>query len=377
MIRILHVFHQMNMGGAESLIMNVYRNIDKAKFQFDFVVHTQEPGLYDEEIRKLGGNIYYIRGFKPYNIIQYKNDWKRFLKGKEYVVHCHISYSAAIIVKITKQFGLQTFVHSHNISAQGDPKTLNVIIKNSIVRLQKRVYDKYADYKLACSEEAGKWLFGNKGIKQNNFLVIKNGIKLANYVFNNDYRNEYREMFNISKDTFVVGHIGRFDEQKNHKFLLEIFKEVVNIRTNSALMLIGSGSLETAIKQKAKVMGLVDKIIFCGVRNDVPKILSVFDVLAFPSIYEGFGIVILEAQANGLKCFISDTIPSGVDISKTTRFLSLSQSPAVWAEEILTNSKRIEDTSTLIKEGYDILDVVTTLVNLYGGTDANNSYSSI
>lgn len=369
MIKILHVFHRMDMGGAESLILNIYRNIDRTKFQFDFMVHTNEKGFFDEEIKKLGGNIYYMTRFSPFKIKQYKESWIDFLKYNDYnYIHCHISYSAIIIAKVAKKQGLKIIVHSHCMSAQGEYKSLNVRFKNSIVKLQQRDLNKYVYYKLACSVEAGKWLFGSSGVKKDNFILINNGIVLKDYAYSDEYRIKYREEFGVAKDSFIVGNVGRFAEQKNHLFLLEVFKEIRKRNEKAVLMLIGSGDLESKIRTRAKELRISKDVIFCGVRNDVSRILSTFDTFVFPSIREGFGISILEAEANGLRCFISDNIPASINVTNNVVFISLKETPDFWAEQILNNSGRDYQSIELIQtKGYDIIGVVETLEALYKG----------
>lgn len=369
MIRILHVFHRMNMGGAESLILNIFRNIDRTEFQFDFMVHSNEKGLFDEEIIKLGGNICYMTNFSPLNIKKYKKAWNDFLNKNEYdFIHIHISYSAMIIAKLAKRRGLRTIVHSHCISAQGDLKSLKVKLKNVIVKMQQYNLKKFADFKLSCSIDAGKWLFGNSGVNDSNFMVISNGIVLDDYLFNEENKIEYRKLFEISNNAFVIGNVGRFSEQKNQLFLLDIFYEIKKTKNDSILMLVGGGEFEEKIKIKAKELKIENDVIFCGIRKDVPKILSAFDTFVFPSLREGFGISILEAQANGLSCFVSDVIPKAVDVTGNVMFIKANESAVFWSEQILKNNQRNGNSIEEIKsQGYDIIDVTNKLALIYKG----------
>ncbi|MGY6766144.1 glycosyltransferase family 1 protein [Faecalibacterium prausnitzii] len=361
-IRVLHVFFKMDRGGAETMIMNLYRHIDRSKLQFDFIVHSKEKGAYDNEIEKFGGKIYYIPKYKGINHFEYKRLWNRFLgEHSEYkIIHGHLNSTASIYLKIAKKFGLVTIAHSHNTSAGSG---IYGVLKNILQDPIKYV----ADYLFACSKEAGNWLFGKGVYKKNNFYLLKNAIDTEQFVFNKSIRMEKRKQLKI-EDKFVVGHIGRFHAQKNHVFLIDIFKEVYARKSNAVLLLVGDGDLRSKIEDKINKLGLSNRVIFTGVRKDIPDLLQAMDVFLFPSLYEGLGVVTIEAQASGLPCIVSDAVPNEAFITELIQPISLDKSPEHWAKEILRYSEGYmrKNTSSEIKEnGYDVKDTAKWLESFY------------
>ncbi len=356
-VRILHVFGIMNCGGAETFIMNVYRNIDRKKIQFDFIVHTKDKGYYDDEIKALGGRIYEVPRFIGSNLLNYQKAWKLFFEAhSEYgIIHSHIRSTASIFLKIAKKKGLVTIIHSHNTSSG---KGIGALTKNLLQLPLRRI----SDYRFACSVDAGKWLF-----KDQKFEVINNAIKVKLFKYNEVIRNKYREEFDIT-NKFVIGHVGRFHEQKNHDFLLEVFKRVNIEDPDTVLFLIGEGDLQLEIEKKINKLNLQNSVFLLGVRSDIPELLQAIDVFAFPSIFEGLGIVVIEAQAAGLPCIVSDTIPREVGITDLVQFLPLQNGIEEWVKEILNHKERFirTDTSmTIIKRGYEIADQVSYFEKFY------------
>lgn len=356
-IRVLHVLHKMDLAGAETLVMNIYRTINREEIQFDFMLHSEMEGAYDREIRKLGGKMYYVPPYKVSNHIEYKNKWRKFFdEHNEYrILHAHSQGPAGVYLKIAKKYGLYTIAHSHNIA--------NGMYLSSIAKyfMQKKV--KYlSDTRLSCSEQAGIWLFGNKPFK-----VIPNGIKVENFLFDEKTEEKMRHEFKI-KDEFVVGHIGRFSKQKNHEFLIEIFAEVCKLNAHSKLLLIGDGELKKDIEDKVRKLGIDEKVIFAGLRSDINKVIMAMDVFVLPSLYEGLGIVLIEAQAAGLNCFASAKVPKEANVSGQVDFLDLNISPKEWAEHILKKEKCIQRTQSQQKikdAGYDIIQSTEYLAKLY------------
>lgn len=352
-IRVLQVFARMDRGGAETMIMNVYRHIDRSKVQFDFMVHTEDHCAYDDEIEKLGGHIYRIPRYTGKNHFQYKKKWKFFLnEHPEYhIIHGHMRSTAAIYLKIANQFGLTTIAHSHSTSSG---KGIRAVIKN-MMQLPIR-YE--ADYLFACSQKAGEWLFGKETTKKENFYVIKNGIDVEKYKFNPIIRQRMRNKFGIEDNQFLIGHVGSFSYPKNHEFLIDIFNEVHKENPDSVLLLVGDGELREKVKKKVKEFGLMDSVIFTGVRDDVPDLMQAMDIFVFPSRFEGLGIVLIEAQAAGLKCFVSeDVVPNDVKISNLVHFIELNQAEKFWASNILDKNKilnRIEYNYCIYEAKYDV-----------------------
>ncbi|MHA1381521.1 MAG: glycosyltransferase family 1 protein [Candidatus Helarchaeota archaeon] len=352
----------MNRGGAETFIMNIYRNLDKTKIQFDFILHTTNQCAYDDEIRALGGKIYNVPRYKGINHIKYIKAWNDFFKGhSEYkIIHGHIRSTASIYLRIAKRYGLITIVHSHNTSSLGN--IIERTVKNFIQIPLKYI----ADYLFACSHKAGEWLYGQKACRKNNFFIINNAIETNNFIFNKNVRISIRNHFNVP-DKVVIGHIGSFTHQKNHTFLIDVFKEVHERNRNTVLLLVGDGELRSSIEKKVRDLGLKNSVIFTGVRADIPALLQAMDVFVFPSLFEGLGIVVIEAQASGLPCIVSDAIPKEAYVTDNIENLSLKESIEIWTDKILKHihDKRENKYQEIVEKGYDIEETVQWLQEFY------------
>jgi len=361
-VRVLQVFAEMNRGGAESMIMNLYRNIDRSKIQFDFIVHTESDCSFDDEIYRLGGKIYRVPAYKGTNHIDYIKNWERFFKKHpEYkIIHGHVRSTASIYLKIAKQYGLITIAHSHNTSSGNG---ISAIAK-SVLQYPIRYV---ADYLIACSKAAGEWLFGKQVYKKDNFYILNNAVDAKKFVFNTTTRIKKRKEFQI-EDKLVVGHIGRFHPQKNHELIVDIFNTVYKRNNNAILMLVGDGKLRGPIEEKVKKLGLDNSVIFCGVRSDISEILQAIDVFLFPSLYEGLGIVVVEAQAAGLPCLVSNKIPKDAFVTNLVEEVPLNSSIDIWADKILkytTNNNRENTYEQIKSNGYDIAQTTIWLEHFY------------
>ena len=355
-IRVLQVVTYMGRGGLETMLMNYYRNIDRNKVQFDFLTHRDERWDYDDEIESLGGKIYHLPKLNPFNK-NYLNALDKFFKEhKEYqIVHCHQDCLSGVVLKVAKKNGVRfTIAHSHNANQD---KNLKYLIKV----FEKRKIPKYADKLFACGDEAGRWMFNT-----DNFEVLNNAIDTDLYTYNEEKASKVKKEFGI-ENKFVVGHVGRFNPQKNHEFLIDVFNEIQKIKEDSVLMLVGDGDLRQEIEQKVQDLGLSEKVIFTGIRSDVNDLMQGMDVFLFPSLYEGLGIVLIEAQAAGLKCIISDTIPKDGIITDDVLSLSLNQSTAIWANEVLKYKgyKRSNNKELIEKADYDIKNNAKKLKQFY------------
>lgn len=365
-LRILHVVGIMARGGTETLIMNLYRNMDREKIQFDFVVHGEQQGEYEEEIVAMGGKIFRVPRYRGTNHFAYMSWWKHFLASHtEYsVVHGHVRSTAAFYLNVAKKCGRIAIAHSHNTGSRG----------SAAAKLVKKVFQypiRYiADYFFACSVDAGVWLFGRKVCQGARFRVLNNAIDSSKFVFDASVRKEMREALGMDDTCFAVGHVGNFARQKNHSFIIDIFEEIAKRNENSCLLLIGGGDalLQKNIEQKVKEKKLVSKVQFLGSRGDIYKLLNAFDVFLFPSLHEGLGIVAVEAQANGLKCVLSDVIPHEVKVTDNVEFLPLKASPVQWAERILAyrgGYPRVDMKQKIVSSGYDIEATACWLAQFY------------
>ena len=362
MIRILHVIDKMDCGGTETMIMNIYRKIDRTKVQFDFLVHNHNKGFYDEEIKKLGGQIYYIKKFKGKNIISYIRNLKKFFlnHSEDIIVHGHLGSSAAIYLYVAKKYGRYTIAHSHNTR---NPKKS---IKNYIWLFFSFFTRYVADFYFACSKKAGIDRFGKKIVSSENFLVINNAIDTTKYVYSEYKRQAMRKKMNI-ENQLIIGNIGRFSRQKNHKFMIDVFKEIKKIREDAKLVLVGDGKLKRKIEKKVKEEKLEKDVIFTGVIDYIPDILQAFDIFLFPSFYEGLGIVAIEAQASGLITVCADSIPEETEVTKLVRKISLKKSAQFWAKIINENIDydRKNMYEEIVKAQYDISSAYKIIEEFY------------
>lgn len=360
-IRVLQVFALMNRGGAETMIMNLYRSIDRSRVQFDFIVHTEEECAYDAEIESLGGTIYRMPKYTGKNHITYKKRWREFFgEHREYqIIHGHVRSTAVIYLAIAKQYGLTTIAHSHSTSSGYG---VSSIVK-SMMQLPLRYM---ADHIFACSEESGRWLFGKKASK-NRLHVLQNAINAENFIYNEDTRDAKRKELDI-ENKYVVGHIGRFEKVKNHTYLIDIFKAVHDSKEDAVLLLVGDGDLRQEIISKVNRMGLSDRVIFAGVRTDIPQLLQAMDVFVFPSLYEGIPVTLVEAQASGMHCIVSDTISKDVFVTDRIETVSLDQPVKMWSDAVLRHYDGYDRNNTydaIIDAGFDVRNTAKWLEGFY------------
>ena len=328
-IRILQVFGRLDRGGAEGVIMNLYRKFDRTKIQFDFVVHTDKKCAYDDEIVKLGGRIYRVPQFKGINIFSYFKAWNKFFKKhKEYkIIHSHVSSTAIIYLLLAKSKGLTTIIHSHSTSSG---KGFQALVKD-ILQVPLRFI---CDYYIACSHDAGNWLFGKRVTKSEKFYLLKNAIDMNEFNFNEDSRSKIRNELNISENKKVIIHVGNFCYPKNHEFLIDIFSSLLKENDSYILLLVGDGELRQPIEEKVTNILIQDKVKFLGVREDVSRLLSASDLFLFPSHFEGLPLSLIEAQASSLPCLISNAIPNEVIVTDLIQTLSLSDSAKIWSDKV-------------------------------------------
>ncbi|MEG1446708.1 MAG: glycosyltransferase family 1 protein [Ruthenibacterium sp.] len=358
-IRVLQVVPAMSCGGIENLIMNIYRNIDRTQVQFDFMYHFSAPSFFDAEIEALGGHIYRMHVRDDYNLPCYLKALNVFFKEHpEYaVLHGHYSGFGMFYNAIAKKNGIQVRIgHSHNTMEESS-------FVGMIDKLMSRFFRYGVTDCMACSVAAGRYLFGKK-----EFTVRPNSIDTAQFTFSAQIRSAIRAQLNLPADAPVYGHVGRFEQQKNHLFLIDTFAEILKKQPNASLLLVGDGTLKQACVEKCNMLGITQAVHFLGVRSDTADLYSAMDVFLFPSLFEGFGIVALEAQANGLPCLISAGLPSEVCVTDLVTVLPLKSGAARWAEKAVTihaGSMRESYASKVAHAGYDIKQDAAQLQSFY------------
>jgi glycosyltransferase involved in cell wall biosynthesis len=363
-IRVLNVLGTIDIGGAESRVMELYRAMDKEKVQFDFLIHTDTEGHYSKEIRELGGNIYKAPRFKVINYFAYKKALQKFFKEhNDYAaVQGHMTSTASIYLPIAKKAGIPITI-AHARSAGVDQG-----IRGIVTRIIRYPLKNRADYLFTCSKEAGVAVYGKKAVKAGRVITIPNAIDADRFSYNETVRNEVRKELGI-EDKFVIGHVGRFGFMKNHTYLIDIFNEVYKQRNDVVLVLIGEGGLMEDIKAKVESLGLKDKVYFMGNRPDIERYYQAFDYFVFPSTFEGFPGSVAEAQASGLRCLVSDKITREVALTELVTYKSIDETPKSWADDILKNADKIKarkDHSDIIKEkNFDVKRQAQMLEKFY------------
>lgn len=358
--RILQVVGALNIGGAETMLVNVLRNMDRQRCQFDFVVSGNEKGYYEEEIQELGGVIYHVTK-RADSIWKHYHQFHSLVKRQKYkIVHIHQQNAFFTVLQIiaAKRAGAEKIItHCHSTN---DWRGRSLIFLHKIMR---RVVNRLADVRLACGEEAAKWLYGTtKGVG-----IVPLPVDCSKYIFSEELYRELRDRYGYSGKKVYI-HVGRFSDVKNHRFLIEIFEGIKAMNKSSVLFLIGDGELRKDMEKVVKEKRLENDVVFWGNIGDVNEKLLMADAFLFPSKYEGFPTVLLEAQAAGLPCFISDTITKETDITDLIRRISLKKNAGEWASEVIKEHRYIEDRdkyNQIIKEKYDVLVTVEQLMKLY------------
>ncbi len=362
-IRVLQVFMGSACGGAENMIMNLYRNIDRSKVQFDFLFHSKKDSFFDEEILRLGGRIFYLPRFVMLNYIEYSKAVDGFFEEHpEFsVVHGHLGSAAGIYLDSARKHGIYAIAHSHNTYAK------KITLKNLMFRLLTERTKRVADFYIGCSKLAGLDRFGKKIYNSDRFLVLNNAIRLDRFVYDDEVRRQVRDELDLG-DSFVVGHVGRFMLQKNHNYLLDVFSEVVKQRPNSCLLLAGDGELRAEIESKIEALGLINKVLVLGVRPDVNRLWQAMDCFVFPSFHEGLPVTVVEAQTAGLPCIVSDVITTEVCLTDLVQRKSIEVPAKEWADAVVALENvsgrhgRLEE---IRAAGYDIDDTAAWLTDFY------------
>ena len=375
-IRILQVLGRLDRGGAETMIMNLYRHMDREQLQFDFVIHTEDVCDYTEEVLQLGGRIYSMKPFRASTALAYRKQWRLFFREhpEYHVIHGHMRSTASLYLKEAKRAGLVTIVHSHNTSSGSG---IAAPVKN-VLQYPLRYQ---ADYLFACGRKAGEWLYGKKACNGSRFRLLLNGIEADRFRFREAVREEKRHELGIGADELVFLHIGRMEEQKNHRFLLEIMREIARMSGKTVsregqengthgewktvrLLLCGCGPLEDELRAQA-----AEDTVFLGVRDDIPALMMASDAMIFPSLFEGLPVTVVEAQAAGLPVLMSDTVTDEVILTDLVRTMSLREDVHSWARRAFEMAKKFPDRSSYAQQirsaGYDVGQSARWLMEFY------------
>lgn len=348
--------------GITAVIRNYMTHFDWNRIQVDLLVNDDSEEECVEQMRHLGANVYYMPILNINNIVIFFNFVRFFFNEHHYdIVHSHYYQLDCMVFPIAKRLcSCKCISHSHNT------KYSEYLLKGLRNRLLCYKIDKVSDVWAACSNDAGEFLFGKNFSRSPKKLIVRNGIECTDYIFDLEKRKRKRREFGIKDSEIVLGHIGRMAPQKNPLFLINILNELVKIDSNYRLMMVGNGPMESEIKKMVDSLGLKDKVYFAGVRSDVPELINAFDIFLFPSLYEGLGIVAVEAQANGLNCLVSDVIPREVDLTGIRR-LSLEAGPLEWAKEIthMSTTRCVDNYRKVVDAGYDIQSAANYLLDYY------------
>lgn len=365
MIRVAQILGEAHNGGVESCITNYYNSIDRSKVQFDFYIEATCEIVDKERIEAMGGRVIFIPHYT--HVFKYVKTLKKLLKEGNYdIVHCNMNALSVFALSAAKKAGVKIRIaHSHSTSSKREWK------KNIIKNLLRPFSRTFATHYFACSEHAGRWLFGDKAFDEGKVTVINNAINLDRFKFDAEKRSEMRSSLNL-KDEIVLGHIGRFMTQKNHSFLVDVFNEYSKLVPHSKLLLLGEGPLLNETAAKVESLNLKDKVIFAGVDKSPENYYQAMDIFLLPSIYEGLGLVLIEAQASGLPSFVSTEVPAAAKVLDSTYYLDLNSSAKEWAEKIAqtvtthaTDEQRLNAYSKFVGSNYDIRTEAEKLLNLY------------
>ena len=364
MVRVLNITNVLQAAGIESFIMNMYRNIDRDKVQFDFMVMRDQPEYYDAEIKGLGGKKYTVTVKENNQLIKVLKESRqlyRFLRKHPYkIIHIHYTTPLkAFYLLAAKQAGVPVRIyHSHSAAVSGKSA-----LKLKIYAYCRRGIGKWGTHYWACSKAAAEWIFSGKALAES--IVIPNGIDTKRFAFDEEKRDAVRKELGLA-DEFVIVNTGRFLEQKNHRFIIDVFSEFIK-KKKGKLLLMGTGPLEDEIKEYAVKKGVRGQVMFLGVRSDVDSVLSAADCYIMPSLYEGLPVAAVEAQASGLPCILSDAITKEIKLRDNVTFLSLNEPVDKWVSAILKvkANDRLSGQKDVADGGYDIRQCAADLQSRY------------
>ncbi len=362
LVRVAQVMGKMAGGGVESVVMNYYRHVDHGIVQFDFIVDDDSLLVPRDEIECLGGRVLEVPSLSR-GVHGYKKALRSLLEQEGWlIVHSHVNALSVFPLGVAKRCGVPVRIaHSHSASGKGE------YLKNAVKAILKTQSNRYPTHRFACSDHAGTWLFGSEA----DFAVMPNAIELDDFAFDDGVRAEVRHELDIDADVKIVGHVGRFMPQKNHVYLLNVFSDLVKRRSDVVLLLVGDGELKCSVEEKASDLGLRDKVRFLGQRSDMERIYQAFDLFLLPSLYEGLGLVGIEAQRAGLPCIFSSEVPHEVALTRRCRFIDIGDDDvSVWvdaADEALGRDRSLSDIEAFAR--YEIKAAAKKLTAFYSAIE--------
>jgi len=371
MKKVLHVVGKMNLGGTESYLMNLYRNVDNEKCSFDFLTYysEEESGFFDEDIYQLGGKIYKVPPVKFYNIPSFVSSIRKVIRNGQYdVVHAHTTHNAGFALYAAFREGVPIrIMHSHNTNTSRSRGVLGDLYK----KIMLKAIDKFSNRYLACSQSAAEHIFSINRINSNKYFYMPNSVELDKFLNNDLYDIDVKKELDIPYGAKIIGHVGRFGKAKNHEFIIKVFSELCKVREDYVLILVGEGDSRRNIEELSKELGVYDKVRFLGLRSDIAELMSLMDVFLLPSLYEGFGIVLLEAQASGVPCIVSENVQPEPDLEIGLFFKVDLADKSKWIDVIqqATEQEVVEKSiikSSIKSKGFSIGDVIRKLMKIYG-----------
>lgn len=362
-IRVLQVMGIVESGGVEAVIMNYYRHIDKSKIQFDFVMHKGSNPAYIAEVKTMGAKVYEVTPYTK-NIFRFIIEIFYICKENKYkLVHANMNSLSAFPLMATYFAGVpQRILHNH--TTDSSKEGLRTLVKRFLRPFAKLFANRY----FACSYKAAEWMYGKSELESSRIIIINNAIDLERFAFNSAKRSQLRKQFTI-EGSFVIGHVGRFVQTKNHIFLVDIFAEVLKSIPNAKMLLVGDGPLKKQVENKVDKLGLKEKVIFTGVRSDVADLYNAMDVFVLPSLYEGLPVVGVEVQANGLPFICSSNVTKEILITDRVELMDLNRGTKAWKEVVCKYAvqHRHKADTDIVNSGFDITVEAQKLEKIYGG----------
>lgn len=360
MKKVLQMGMTDNLGGIESFLINYYQEIDKRRFQFDFINIYDNLLYFQKEIEQLGGNVYKVPSYYKHPI-KYLKVVSQIIKNQKYeIVHCNMNSAVFLYPLIAAKLGGAKLIISHSHNSSSDKG----IMKELLHFINKHFISFFANYYLACSSKAGEWFYSKKILKSSNFKILNNSIDVQKFKFDQQARKSKREELQIQDSTLVIGHVGRFNKQKNHVFLIECFEKVHLQNPDSVLLLVGIGPLQEDIIKLVNLKKLQNNVIFLGQRNDVEKLMCAMDIFVLPSLYEGLPLVGVESQATGLICFFSDKITNELNITSNVKNLPIDNSD-LWVENIMNTELTTKERNKIDVGCFNIKNGIINLYEIY------------